>query len=327
MMTDLEKIKFYQQTGIFVFNPGDGSIYGKGGTQKPIMEVENGVAQDLVHYVQLIDMALNQLDETIGINEVTAASPVHERKGARVAQMQQAATETALWYLYEADEHIYKEVVKSVAIRAIQGELFNPDYYVEAFGQSSADFIREFRMDKTEYGLLLEVQPTNEEWQLFYSEVAEARSTGTITMSQSLLLKRLPTLKEAEAMFRLFEERNKREASQAQSQATQETAQVQAMVAEQTHNFNMQLEGVKNQGEMQKMQGQATIEQIKGQNRQQELYLEAYLNGNLKDREIRTQGDEDAQLEVVKGRIKKDIEAMKLRNQPKKQLSSKKSAK
>ena len=105
-MTDLEKIKFYQQTGIFVFNPGDGSIYGRGASSKPIMEVENGVAKDIVYYVDLIDMALRQLDETIGLNEISAASPVHERKGARVAQLQEQSTETALWYLYEGDAHI-----------------------------------------------------------------------------------------------------------------------------------------------------------------------------------------------------------------------------
>lgn len=322
-MSDLQKIKFYQQTGIFVFNPGDGSIYGKGATQKPIYEVENGVAQDLVHYVELTNMALGQLDEIIGINEVTAASPVHERKGARVAQMQQAATETALWYLYEADEHIFKEVAKSLAIRAVQGELFNPDYYREAFGQSSIDFIREYRMDKTEYGMVLEVQPTNEEWQIFYGEVAEARAQGTVTMSQSLLLKRLPTLKEAEAMFRLFEERNKREAAESQAMAVQQNTEAQSMVAEQSHGFSMELEGAKTQGEKEKLNGQAILEQLKQQGEMKRLYLEAMLNGNLKDREIRTQGDEDAQLTVLEGQIKKDIEKMKLEKQPK-QVAAKK---
>jgi hypothetical protein len=142
-------------------------------------------------------------------------------------------------------------------------------------------------------------------------------------MSQSLLLKRLPTLKEAEAMFRLFEERNRREAAEAQSAAVQENTQAQAAVAEQSHGFSMELEGTKQQGETQRLNGQAMIEQLKQQGEMKRMYLEAMLNGNLKEREIRTKGDEDAQLAVIEGEIKKDIEKMKLEKQPK-QVATKK---
>jgi hypothetical protein len=324
LMTDLEKIKFYQQTGIFVFNPGDGSIYGRGGTQKPIYEVENGVAQDLVHYVSLIDIALKQLDEIIGINEVTAASSVPERKGVRIAQMQQQATETALWYLYEADEHIYKEVCKSLAIKAIQSELYYPEYYEEVFGSSAADFIRKFRLDKTDFGLTLEVRPSPEEWQEFYQEVKEAQVNGLVTLSQSILIKRVNSLKKAETLLRSFEERTRRQNAEAQQQAIQQNVEAQGQSAQMTHQFDLELEQVKQQGEANKLQAAAQLEMIKAQNKLQEIYTQALLSGNVDVEKIRVQGDEDAQLEVLKGRVKKDIEQMKLKFQSKKPAMAKK---
>ena len=315
LMTDLEKIKFYQQTGIFVFNPGDGSIYGRGASQKPIYEVENGVAQDLTYYVGLIDGALKQLDEIIGLNEISSASPVHERKGARVAQIQQQSTETALWYLYEGDAHIYKEVCKSLAIKAIQSELYKPGYYKEAFGESSAQFIRKHRLDKVDFGLMLEIQPTPEEWQAFYESLKEHQRNGLITASQETLLRRVPTLKEAEALLRLFEERTRRQAAEAEQANIQNNAKVQSDVAQQTHAGKLEIEKERSKIEMGKMNVQVKLEQIKGAQEMQQIYIQAFLDGKLTENEIRVKGDEDAQIAVLKGQIQKDIERIKARNQ------------
>jgi hypothetical protein len=86
----------------------------------------------------------------------------------------------------------------------------------------------------------------------------------------------------------------------------------------------MQLESTKQQGELQKVQGQAMIEQLKQESELKKLYVQAMLEGNLKNSQIRTQGDEDAQLAAIEGKIKKDIERMKLENQQKKMVTSKK---
>ena len=323
IMTDLEKIKFYQQTGIFVFNPGDGSIYGRGASGKPIYEIENGVAKDIVHFVGLIDMALKQLDEIIGLNEISAASPVHERKGARVAQLQEQSTETALWYLYEGDAHIYREVCKALGVKAIQSELFKPEYYKEAFGESSADFIRNHRLDKVDFGLILEIQPSPEEWQSFYDEVKEGQRNGLITLSQQTLLRRVPTLKEAEALLRLFEERARRQAGEAKSADIQQNAKVQSDVAQQTHAGKMELEKAKAQIEIGKIQSQIKITEMEGAQKMQEIYIQAFLDGKLTENQLRIKGDEDAQLVVIKGQIQKDIERIKARNQSNSKTTSK----
>jgi hypothetical protein len=63
---------------------------------------------------------------------------------------------------------------------------------------------------------------------------------------------------------------------------------------------------------------------IKAQNKLQEIYTQALLSGNVDVEKIRVQGDEDAQLEVLKGRVKKDIEQMKLKFQSKKPAMAKK---
>ena len=306
-LSDLEKIKMFQQTGIMIFNPGDGSVYGKGSTNKPIIEIENGMAQDIIHYTSLVTMALGQLDEVIGLNEMSAASPVHERKGARVAQMQQQSTETALWYLYEADAHIYREVSKSLAIKAIQSELYKPDYYKEAFGESSAEFIRKFRMDKVDFGLILEIQPSNDQWQEFYVEVKEAQTKGFVTLSQSVLLKRVPTLKEAESLLGLFEERSRRQAAEAKANDVQMNAKVQGDVAQQTHSNAKEIETLKQQTILGKAQIDVQIEGMKGAQAMKEIYIQAFLDGKLNVESIRVQGDEDAQLAILKGEIEKDI--------------------
>jgi len=314
-MTDLEKIAFYQQAGIFVFNPGDGAIYGRGASQKPIYEIENGVAGDIVYYADLTQQALLQLDEVIGLNEVSSASPVPERKGARVAQMQVQSTENALDFLYKGDEHIFKEVCKSVGIKAIQSELMNPEYYKEAFGQSSADFIREYRLDQTDFGLMLEIAPSAEEWREFYLEAKDAQKSGLITQSQLTLLRRVPTLREAESLLRLFEERARRQAAEAKSADIKENAQQQAESAKLTHQFDMELQQSKGQIEMVKSQTELRKIAVQGQMQLQQMYVQAFLDGKLNEESIRIKGDEDAQLAIIKGQIQKDIERIKAQNQ------------
>ncbi len=315
LLSDLEKIKMFQQTGIMIFNPGGNSHYGKGSTQKPIIEIENGMANDIVHYTSLISVALGQLDEVIGLNEMSAASPVHERKGARVAQMQQQSTETALWYLYAADAHIYREVSKSLAIKAIQSELYKPGYYKEAFGESSAEFIREFRMDKVDFGLILEIHPSDDQWQDFYIQIDNAKTDGSITGSQRVLLRRVPTLKEAEALLRLFEERTRRQAIEQEERNIQQNAKVQGDVAQKTHDNAKELETIKQQTILGQVQAEVKIEGMKGAQAMKEIYIQAYFDGKLTIESIRVKGDEDAQLAVLKGEIQKDIERIKSKKQ------------
>lgn len=327
LLSDMEKIKMYQQIGIFVFNPGDGKHYGVGSSQRPIWEVENGLAQDLAQYIQLSREALMQLDEVIGLNEVSSASSLGERKGARVAQMQQQSTETALSYLYKGDAHIYKEVCKEVAICAIRSELMHPEYYKEAFGKSSADFIREYRLDKVDFGLKLEIAPSPEEWQEFYMDVKDAFKTGLITLSQSVLLRRTPTLKEAQSLLRLFEERQRREANKAKQQDVQANMEAQKMSNEQAHANNVELEQLKQKGKQMEKAMEAQVENNRVASRMRELYIQASLDGKLTESSITTKGEQDRILAILNGEIEKDIEAMKMRqqkNEPKKIVSNKK---
>lgn len=315
LLSDMEKIKMFQQLGIFVFNPGDGKHYGVGSSQRPIWEVENGLAQDLALYIQLVREALSQLDEVIGLNEVSAASSLGERKGARVAQMQMQSTEAALSYLYKGDAHIYREICMDVAICAIRSELTHPEYYVESFGKSSADFIREYRLDKVDFGLTLEIAPSPEEWQEFYADVREAFKAGLITLSQSILIRRVKTLKEAQALLRLFEERERRMMNKAKQQDVEANMQAQQQSNEQAHANSIELEKLKQQGKAFELKMQAQMESNRVAEKMRELYIQASLDGKLTDDSIRTKGEQDRILAILNGEIEKDIEAMKMRQQ------------
>lgn len=206
-LSDQEKILMYMQTGVIVTDSGN--KYRPGSSYKPITELENGMADDIMKYMSLIQQALMELDEVLGINKVTAASNLPERQGKKVAEIQGQASETALDYLYKADQYLYEELCKRIYPLHIQCLKHYPEKYYDVFGEDNVKWLlKELRGGEKEFSLHIEARPTELEWNEFFQDVNLAYTNGQITLGDKVTLQSMNrNLREAREYLKVAERR------------------------------------------------------------------------------------------------------------------------
>jgi hypothetical protein len=224
----MELLKLYFQRGIMFYSDTDAS--GMPGANKPIEEMENGMAGDIAYHMQLLQQELIALDEIIGTNQITAASTPHPDMLKGVADLSVQATKTAFGGLFHAQRSIYSSLCKSLATLYVDSvENGSAQIMAEALGASSLAFIADnSELGLHNYGFKLETLPSSQEWQLFYQDLAKASERGTIMPSDLIFIRKIKNLKQAEQVFLVRERKRSEEAAAKAQQDMEMNAQIQA---------------------------------------------------------------------------------------------------
>lgn len=310
-MSDQEKIEMFMKTGLFVFSSKD--RYAAGSNYKPFYEVENGLANDISKYLQLIQNALLELDEIIGINKVTAGSNVREDAGKAVTELQVGATEVALDHLYKADKKIFNEIVEDVGLLHIKSYIYsekNRMAYDKMFGMSTIAQAT-VRFDLFDFGFNIEARPTEAEWQEIYLSAEKAYDKGILSYSDTLYLREFTSIKQSRLWLMAKEKQAIKRAEQSSQAASEQNGAIQqnslkakaeadGILEDKKHANNMLLEGAKRETLL--LAGEIKINEIERQ-----LLVQGQLDrrenaqeGKIKDRHIEDKGDIDITIEAMK---------------------------
>lgn len=235
-MSDQQKIQFLFQTGIFVYDSGD--RYKSGSSYRPIRNMANSVAADVMMYINLIANALVELDEIIGYNKVTSASTLRPDTLKGTAEIQENASEVALDYLYRADREVTLEVIKAVAILSIQSvKYIKTGYYENILSKEDIALIK--AMKPGDLGYRAEIRPTVKEWTALYTEAVQAANNDVIGWDDYLDLKQVDNLKEAINLFRVRVRRMREDKKAAAEGLVAKGGDVQSNSNEQAHKNRM----------------------------------------------------------------------------------------
>jgi hypothetical protein len=300
-MSDQEKIEMFVQSGIFTYDSS--GRYAPGSNYKPFIEAENGMAGDIEYYLRLIQQAIFELEEVTGINKIVAASSVHQDTGKGVAEMQQGASEVALDYLYRADKDIYTEVCKTLAVLHIQSVKYagNKEYYTKSLGESTVDFLAGKDLTKYDYGLMIQVAPTEDEWREFYVDVQGSIEKGILRNSDKILLRRIKNLKQAYVTLKVLEERRIEEQQQSKMNDIKANGEEQRASVQAKFEADRMLEEMKSQREERIKMIERETEMLKHHNAIDLMQRQVILQGDVKSEHIEEQGEQDRQLERTKG--------------------------
>jgi hypothetical protein len=244
-MTDMEKIEMYQQRGIIIKNSQ--GEYAPGSNHQPIRELENGMARDVVNYLNLIASAKEELDEITGVNRVMTGGNLHPDTGKAVAQMQQQGAFTAIDYLHDADEYIFKEACKTLGILHIQAVKYDKGRYDKVIGKSQANYIKDRGITKHDFGYYVESRPSSEEWMRFYQSADVALQQKEITLADRTFVERISNLKKAQRYLVVATNRMRKYMDQKAQQDMQMNQQMQQQSNEIAHQKSMELEQMKQQ--------------------------------------------------------------------------------
>ena len=215
----------------------------------------------------IMDRAVSQLRQLTGVNPGLAAP----EKGTGLGQTQIAvnAVDEALGGLYHADQQIvkmtYDSLLGNFQVASMYGKTF--EGMVDALGDGTVQFWK--TTNKTafsNYGLYLELAPSEEQWARLYADFAKAVEQGLVSPAERIALEAITTYSQAQQMFILKEKKGRRLAQQ-QAQANSEM-QMQS---------NAQAAEVKMQADLAIIQAQAQadlmLEQQKHQAKLEQINL------------------------------------------------------
>jgi hypothetical protein len=157
----------------------------------------------MADYMNTISMSMKFLDELTGSASFEGAAPP-ERLAVGVAQANLQATHETMEYLYAAHHRLYLEVSKTVIdLAQLSYKMGN-----KVAGNAMGEY---FEMDDdvaySEFGIMLERQPNEQEWLEFYQDLRLMLKEGQIRASDSAYVREVDNLKEARRVLAIREEK------------------------------------------------------------------------------------------------------------------------
>ena len=231
-LTDQQKVEMFLHTGWSLFTSKD--RFQPGNNYKPFMEAENGMAKDAMTYIALIQNRLMELDDILGLNQVSSAQSLSPEMGKGVAQQQVDATDVALDWLYDFDRHLFEDVVETTAVQHIKSVKYGPkDYYDRVLGSGmTAVIYSDIPFDSVDMGIHITVRPTEAEWADVYRGAEKAMDKGILTYSQYLYVKEIQSIKQARRFLAKCEKKALDDQQNNQLALMQKNADVQKQSAE-----------------------------------------------------------------------------------------------
>lgn len=226
-LTDQQKVEMFLQTGWSLFTSKD--RFQPGNNYKPFMEAENGMAKDAMTYIALIQNRLMELDDILGLNQVSSAQSLSPEMGKGVAEQQMQATDVALDWLFDYDRHIFEDVVETLAVQHIKSVKYGPtDYYNRVLGASMTSVIySDIPFDSVDLGIHFSVRPTENEWQSVYQAAEKAYDKQILSFSQLLRLRELQSIKQARKYLEKCEKKAQKDAQESQMALMEQNSKVQ----------------------------------------------------------------------------------------------------
>lgn len=226
---DLQNI--YKETGVLYYRkvPVEGEGFATSGS--PIIPLSIDIGPRIASLVNIYNLHLENIQETLGINPNRAGTADMRRVSSEVAKNQFTVSQTATYYMYRAYLKVAQELAKKMGISLWMAlKHGNPDsgmlYYI---GKDNADFIKEREaITATQYKYKVDPQLTQEEEARLESLVQQGLSSGELKMADAMLIMKLEDISLAEKYIRYFAKKNIEEAKRSNIEQQQAQAQAQA---------------------------------------------------------------------------------------------------
>jgi hypothetical protein len=306
-MTTLELIDLYLQRGIIITS--DPSRDKPGQTKKPITPLSGGMADSIVHHINLLKEHLNSLDQVTGFNNASLASQVPERQGKGVTEMQAQATDQALAYISNADFEIMKATYRNFGKLHGLAEKYSPDKERRRriFGYAPAGTGGFEPIFKYDYGITIKARPTGQEWREFYMTLQNAYTNDRIAPEDEAAIRLITNLKEARQYLAYYSKKRQEQKQQAEERKLKIQAEGNAEASKATAAIQLQAKEKELEKEQMKGSNEQRTELVKHQNRMKEIKLEKELERENMLLQISAKGETDQGLAQVKGEIDTEI--------------------
>jgi hypothetical protein len=264
----------------------------------PIKEVAESMTGHIMVYRNEIKERLDDIQQKLGENPASDASPMSPETSNGVASIMQENNNNALDYLYSADKLFHENIYKHVFLLLQEFVRRNgKEVIAKALGSEVADLIKDQNIPSLWYwGLELELRPSAEEWDMIYQQVDGMVKQGLLDPIEVFKIRDYKNIKQCIYYLTKKLEQKKKEAQQQQQQSIQANAQVQQQSLQMSQQF-----------EMQKMQMELQAEMAKVKAEMETKIQQKEADFNIEQMKVTQQGiiEMQKQLEITKRELEK----------------------
>lgn len=250
--TPQQVFELWTQKNILVFSGKRIEGYGNG--VLPIQELKARGGEHIIMYRNEIAARLLDIQNKLGENPASDSSPISAETAIGVANIMQQNNNNALQYIYDADKLFHKNIIRHVFLLLQEYVRKNDNSIIEkSLGKEIVDMIKDKNLPSLwSWGLELEVQPTQDEWNALYQQIDLYAREGLIDPIDTLKIREFKNFKNCIQYLELKMERKKREAQEANNANIQANAQVQQQTQQMAQQFEAQKLQLQNQTILQK---------------------------------------------------------------------------
>jgi hypothetical protein len=264
-MKPLDLLQMFMETGVLVGRSQ--GVMGDNVNYKPIIPIQNSIANDLQMLYTDLQLTLNQVQAMFGLNDATDASTPSPKLLNGVATMMDQGTNNALYDIIQAKKMLKQKLANDVLIRMQQGlKKGGVSGYAPALNTNTLKFMElSDTLCMRDYGIMLEDRPDDEQKQFLYQQLQFDIQNGFLDTSDAIYVMNTYNLKQAQMILAYRVKRNKMQKQQEAMQNQQQTIQGQQQSAQQSAQMEQQLAQMQHQFKMDQImaQGQFEIEVAK----------------------------------------------------------------
>jgi len=288
--TPMEVLEIFDATGNQLYRSTDDNGRPLANGRLPLQELENGMANDVFKFIEIINYNHKLIYDIIGFNEVSAGSTPNPETGKAQSEMALSATNNALQPLFVAYSSVLERTARSCIQRLQDTSKHGVKGYEAALGSVNLAVLGSFPdLSLWDFGIIVSSMPNDQEIaileQMIMAEltVRSQGGAGGITFSDYLTIKDIMKYNIKKAA-RVLDQRKKRQAAEdakIQQSNSQANSEMQAQASQQAMTMAFEFEKQKMMmSEQLKAEREKMLEEIKLQGKAmlQEMANEALLS-------------------------------------------------
>ena len=290
-----EALNMYFQTGSIIGRSltvdGDPN-----GGKVPIQELPGGGGQAIQTLVGAYNHYLQMIRDITGVSEARDGSTPDQYSLVGVQKLAAANSNTATRHVLYGGLSVTTRLAECVSTRFKDVLEFHPtkEAFIGAIGRFSVGSLKELnRLHMHDFGIFIELEPDEDEKQLLEANIQAALAKESIHLEDAIDVREVKNLKLANQLLKYrrvrkqkedqaIQEQNLRAQSEAQSKGAIEVENAKAQAAQAEVESTSQIEQVKNQLAIKKME-------IEAQTKKELMQFEFDLNVKLKEMELGAQ--------------------------------------
>lgn len=176
-----EVLRMWRETGTLFFKPTDVMGNPHMGQLRPIEQLQGGAGAVISEAVQVMDIAMNQIESLTGINPVSMGAQPNPETGKAVTEFSIMGTNDILKGVLKRANILKSNVARAMCLRlshVIEADSRAYNAYVDVVGESALEAVKIANGHDVKYGIRTHARPTQGEIQAIRDMLANALKNG-----------------------------------------------------------------------------------------------------------------------------------------------------